>query len=292
MTVPSYLTEFTFQREWVERRGIFLLLAFFLGGLGGGLYLVSLYLHLHIGLVVGLLIVLIGKGGTHLIYLGKPMRFWRGFLRLQTSWIARGLVAVAAFVVFGALQLAPTLPQLSWLPWTADNRAILVLVILAAVALITYTGFALGVVKAIPFWNTALMPVLFMACSLLGGCGLALLIIILTGASPTNLAMVENIVRWLLPILALLLGIYVWVSYYGSVASRKSVLELVKGRISPHFLVGVVVIGIILPLSIAVVGFFQEISPAVLVIGILGELIGGFLTRYSILKAGAYTPLV
>src|SRR3972149_10194876 len=102
MTGPSYLTEFTFQREWVERRGIFLLLAFFLGGLGGGLYLVSLYLNLQIGLVVGFLIVLIGKGGTHLIYLGRPMRFWRGFLRLQTSWIARGLVAVAAVVVFGA----------------------------------------------------------------------------------------------------------------------------------------------------------------------------------------------
>ena len=33
MTKPNSMAEFTFQTEWVEKRGFFLVLAFFLGGL-------------------------------------------------------------------------------------------------------------------------------------------------------------------------------------------------------------------------------------------------------------------
>lgn len=292
MINSTYMTEFTFQREWVEKRGLWLVLAFFFGGLGGGLYLVSLYLDLYVGLVTGFFIVVVGKGGAHLIFLGRPWRFWRGFVRWKTSWLARGLYAVAGFAVFGALQLAPTIPQLSWLPWTADNLAIQTLVIIAIVILISYTGFVLGVVKAIPFWSTALMPVIFIACSLLGGFGMAMALMSFGRASPIDVAFVENIVRWLLIIVALLLVMYTWISYQGVPASKNSVLSLLKGRVALPFVGGVVILGIILPLSIVVVAFFQEIPLSVLGIGAFGEFIGGFSLRYSILKAGVYAPLI
>ena len=37
------MVKYTSQTEWIDRRGIFLWIAFYTGGLGGGLYLVSLY---------------------------------------------------------------------------------------------------------------------------------------------------------------------------------------------------------------------------------------------------------
>lgn len=291
MIDPTYMTEFTLQREWVEKRGFLLVLAFFLGGLGGGLYLVSLYLDFRVGLVAGFLIVAMGKTGTHLAYLGRPLRFWRAFLRPQNSWLSRGVIALSLFLVFAVLQLAPSLPQLSWLPWTSHNLALQILVTIGAVSLITYTGFVLGVVNAIPFWNTALMPILFIVYSLLGGSGLVLGIVS-AGGGATDLALVESMVRWLLVITALILGSYLWVSYYSGPASKRSVIELWRGRASPYFLGGVVTLGLVIPLSIAASALLFELPAAVLIAGASCELIGGFSARYSILKAGVYNPLV
>ncbi len=291
MTAPGYMTGFTFQTEWVEKRGFLLVLAFFLGGLGCGLYLVSLYLNFYAGMVTGFLIVLIGKSGSHFLYLGKPWRFWRGFWKPQNSWISRALAAIVVFVVAAGLQLAPTLPIFSWLPWTMDNLVLEVFAIIGALVLIVYTGFALGVVKAIPFWNSPLMPVLFIAYSLLGGTGLA------TGMiagmkSNINIQSVEVITTWLLIVVAVMLGTYLWVTYDSTPAARKSVIELVKGRVSPYFLIGIVVLGLVIPLAVASYALVSEVSPVVIVAASACELIGGFSMRYSILKAGVYAPLI
>ena len=290
MTMPTYMTEFTFQTEWVEKRGFFLVLAFFLGGLGAGLYLISMYLGFYAGLVTGFLIVVVGKGTAHIIYLGRPWRFWRGFLRPQTSWISRGLIIVVFFAVATAFQLAPTIPQLSWLPWTADNLAIQIIVIIGALALMAYTGFALAVVRAIRAWNTSLMPVLFIVYSFMGGTGLALGMLSGIG-SAIDLATVEIIAVWLLIIGAVLLGIYLLATNDTAPEGKRSVVELIRGRASPYFLVGVVVLGLVIPLFAASYSLLvHEMPPAVIAIVSACELTGGFFMRYSILKAGVYAP--
>jgi len=286
MTEVTYMTEFTFQREWVEKRGFLLVLAFFLGGLGGGLYLASLYLDFHIGMVTGFLIVAVGKGGTHLAYLGKPLRFWRGFLKPQSSWISRGLLALALFLVAAALQLAPTVSWFSWLPWTSNNLFLQVVVIIGALGLVTYTGFALGVVNAIPFWNTSLMPLLFLACALSGGLGLALGM----GGGAAERALMENVLAGLLIIVAGLLGFQLLVAYHTSPAAKQSVKELAIGKAAPYFMGGVVVIGLVLPL--AIVALAHQLPVYVISLGAGLELVGGFCLRYSILKAGIYSPLI
>jgi hypothetical protein len=43
MQVHEWMINYTRQTEWIDRRGLFLWLAFYTGGLGGGLYLVALY---------------------------------------------------------------------------------------------------------------------------------------------------------------------------------------------------------------------------------------------------------
>lgn len=292
MIDSSYMSDFTFEKEWVERRGLLLVLAFFLGGLGGGLYLVSWYFHFYVGMVTAFFIVAIGKSGTHLLYLGKPLRFWRAFLRPQSSWITRGIIAVVGFIIFVALQLAPTVSWLSWLPWTSNNFLIQVLALAFSIALITYTGFALGVVNAIPFWNTALMPLLFILYSLLGGTGLVMGILSATGGTATTLHIIEAMASWLLIIAAVVIGIYLWLSYHVNPAAKYSVTQVLKGRVSPYFIGGVVVLGLVIPLTVGILSFNYHMAPAIITIAAACELIGGFSLRYSIMKAGVYAPIV
>ena len=88
------------QKEWAW----LITTAFFLGEVGAGLFLVSLFLPEKINFwsaLAGWLIVAIGKNTAHFIYLGKPWRFWRMIFRPQTSWISRGFYATTLMCVLG-----------------------------------------------------------------------------------------------------------------------------------------------------------------------------------------------
>ena len=117
------MINYTRQTEWIDRRGIFLWIAFYAGGLGGGLYLVSLYFNSLWGMFISWLIIAVIKGGTHLIYLGKPLRFWRIITHPQTSWLARGFIFVMLFVGFGAIQIMLSY----WLPGSAAEIVMFIL---------------------------------------------------------------------------------------------------------------------------------------------------------------------
>ena len=114
MEAHEWMLRSTYQQEWITQRGILLWLAMYAGGLGGGLYLVSLYFNSFIGMLVSLLIVAGLKGGFHFAYLGKPLRFWRIMFRPRTSWLTRGFIFVVLFVGFAAIQLMLA----HWLPGT------------------------------------------------------------------------------------------------------------------------------------------------------------------------------
>jgi len=56
---------------------------------------------------------------------------------------------------------------------------------------------------------------------------------------------------------------------------------------------GIVIMGIIIPLVIAFTGYaVAELPSALLVFGVACEVVGGLALRYCVLKAGAYSPLV
>jgi formate-dependent nitrite reductase membrane component NrfD len=282
----------TFQREWVERRGLLLVLAFFLGGLGGGLYLVSLYFGFYPGLITAFLIVAIGKSSAHLIDLGRPWRSWRAFFRPQTSWMSRGLIALAIFLIFSGLQLAPTIPLFSWLPWSDTSPVIIALAALGAVILIGYSGFVLGVVSAIPFWNSALIPLIFIVYALLGGAGLTLGILSIVGERTISIVEVEAIIRFLLVIAVLVVGTHLWGTYHTGSTGKRSVVELIRGGISRYFIGGVVLLGILIPMSVVGYTLFNSVPPWVLTATAACVLVGGFFLSYSVLKAGIYAPII
>jgi formate-dependent nitrite reductase membrane component NrfD len=281
------MINYTRQTEWIDRRGIFLWIAFYAGGLGGGLYLVSLYFNSLWGMFVSWLIIAVIKGGAHLIYLGKPLRFWRIVSRPNSSWLARGIIFVLAFVFLAAVQLALSF----WLPGTATEIVFKVLAGISALAVTVYTGFVLNTVKAVPFWNSTLLPLLFVLCGVLGGFGLSV-IIGLNGGN-VNISVAEAGSRWLLIVNALLIVIYLWAAANRETTGKKSVMEQMRGNLAPVFWVGIVVLGIVIPLAIAFSSYFVgETSSALLVTGVACEVVGGLALRYCVLKAGAYKPLV
>jgi formate-dependent nitrite reductase membrane component NrfD len=287
LEIHEWMINYTRQTEWIDRRGIFLWIAFYAGGLGGGLYLVSLYFNSLWGMFVSWLIIAVIKGGAHLIYLGKPLRFWRIVSRPNSSWLARGIIFVLAFVFLAAVQLALSF----WLPGTATEIVFKVLAGISALAVTVYTGFVLNTVKAVPFWNSTLLPLLFVLCGVLGGFGLSV-IIGLNGGN-VNISVAEAGSRWLLIVNALLIVVYLWAAANRETTGKKSVMEQMRGNLAPVFWVGIVVLGIVIPLAIAFSSYFVgETSSALLVTGVACEVVGGLALRYCVLKAGAYKPLV
>jgi len=287
MEAHEWMINYTRQTEWIDRRGIWLWIAFYAGGLGGGLYLVSLFFNSLEGMFISWLIIAVIKGGAHLVYLGKPLRFWRIVTRPQSSWLARGILFVLGFILFGAIQLALSF----WMPGGAAEVVFKVLAGAAALAVAVYTGFVLNTVKAVPFWNSTLLPVLFVLCGVLGGFGLSV-VIALSGGS-INLDIAEAGSRWLLIINALLIAVYLWAAANRAPTGKQSVLEQMRGGLALFFWGGIVVLGIIIPLLI---GFFGQFAgngaSALLITGVACEIIGGLALRYCVLKAGAYKPLV
>ena len=287
METHEWMINYTRQTEWIDRRGIFLWIAFYAGGLGGGLYLVSLYFNSLWGMFMSWLIIAVLKGGTHLIYLGKPMRFWRIITRPNSSWLARGFIFVMLFVIFTAIQLVFSY----WLPGGAAETVFKALAAVSAFIVAVYTGFVLKTVKAVPFWNSALLPVLFVLCGVLGGFGLSV-IIALNGGN-IDITAAETGSRWLLIINALLIVIYLWSAAIREATGKQSVMEQIKGSNAPVFWAGIVVLGIIIPVVIAFSSYFMtHVSSALIIFGVACEIAGGLALRYCVLKAGAYKPLV
>lgn len=286
MVTHEWMVKGNRQTEWIENRGILLWLAFYTGGLGGGLYLVSLFFNSLEGMLIGWFIVAVLKGGFHLLYLGRPGRFWRLLAHPQSSWISRGLFFVAGFAGLGFIQimLSYFLPE-----QTAAIMALKVVSGIMAFCVAAYTGFVLNNVKGVPFWELPILPLLFLACGILGGFGL----IVALGVYSTgiNMAAAEMGSRIMLIINVLLIIAYLAVASHKQVMGKQSVLFQIKGRLSPIFWICVVLMGIIIPAAIAV--FYRGESLAyILVLGTVCEITGGAMLRYCVLKSGMYNPII
>ncbi|MFQ6116715.1 MAG: DmsC/YnfH family molybdoenzyme membrane anchor subunit [Candidatus Bipolaricaulia bacterium] len=283
----EFMTRYTPQREWIEGRGVLLWLAFFFIELGAGMFFIaSLFTSLW-GMFIGWLICVLLGGGCHLLYLGRPLRFYRAFLRPQTSWISRGMIFIALFIVLGAAQM--TLAY-----WSRSPLVLLVVVDIVALLVTVYGGFAMNYVNGIPLWNTALLPVLYVVAGLWGGAELALGVALAGGSLSRTGPGIEELIRILLAAFILIVAAYLISVRYGTKAGEISVKEIVVGRWWPLFWGVVVLLGIAFPLGVVVNGLIAglEFTPAALLaLSILFELLGDLSLRYLILRNGFYHPL-
>ncbi len=149
----EYMVYYTPQRQWIEKGGIKLWLAFFFIELGSGMFFIASLFDNVAAMSVGWFLCAVLGGGFHLLYLGKPLRFWRMALSSgwKTSWISRGILFVTLFLILGFVHIV----------FEAPSRPLLILANIFAFLTVIYGGFAMNYVNGIPLWNTALLPVLY-----------------------------------------------------------------------------------------------------------------------------------
>jgi sulfite dehydrogenase (quinone) subunit SoeC len=285
----EFMVSYTPQTQWIEKGGIKLWLAFFFIELGAGMFFVaSLFDHLGAMLIGWLLCAVLG-GGLHLLYLGKPLRFWRMALSSgwKTSWISRGILFVSLFLLLGLVHmfLIQAATRYTALVVAADIFAFLTVI---------YGGFAMNSVNGIPLWNTALLPILYVVSGLWGGAEVTLGIALGSGGIVVGRA-IEEWIRILLIGYLLLIPVYLMSVRYTSSTGQVSVNYMLQSTWSPLFWIAVVILGMVIPVTAVInsmVSGLEGISMAFLYVAIVSGLIGDLAMRYLILRCGVYGPLI
>lgn len=285
----EFMASYTPQREWIEKKGVLLWLAFFFIELGAGTFIVASTFDSLTGMLVGWLVCAVLGGGFHLLFLGKPLRFWRIVFSSgwQTSWISRGLIFVILYLALGLAQMGSVL-------WADSLTALLIITNIFAFLTVIYGGFAMNYVNGIPLWNTALLPVLYVISGLWGGAELTLGIFLAQDEMVAGIA-VEEAIRILLIGFVLLIPVYLISVRYTSLTGKVSVRYMVLSKWLPLFWIAVVILGMVVPIAAVITSFIigLEASPAAfLYAAILFGLLGDLALRYLILRCGLYSPLV
>ncbi|MBI2860646.1 MAG: polysulfide reductase NrfD [Chloroflexi bacterium] len=293
----TFVVDFTFQREWgLGGRRLLIMLALYFGGVGAGLYLVSLLAGFAGAALIGVLIVAIGKGVTHIFFLGRPERFWRAVRRPNSSWISRGFIFFTGFVVFALAYLLPDYAAFSWLPWTSQGAfgaTLLGLSVIFAFMTITYTGLLLNR-TAVPFWNQSLLPVLFLAVSIFTGADIAHLVYHFAPVAGVEEAVITQAALWTGISTLVLLFFYFWSAYRVNLASQRSVRFLaMEGRNAWYFFGLFLAVGLIFPVVVFLVNAYGGgVGGGLLVVADVVEVaIGAVMFRYLFLRGGVFLPI-
>lgn len=275
------------QREWVDGRGLLLIGGHFLSGVGaGGWAFASAFGYLP-GEVASVLL-LAASGLAHLLFLGRPERFWR-MVKVRTSWVGRGFLGLTLVLAAAVAYLALTLA--SGRDDTAAARALWALSLLGAAVVMAYKGNVYAVCRAIPFWNSSLLPILYVAYALRGGVALLLLFLPWWGDG-VDQGLLELLELWIGLSAGVCILFYLTIMASSSVGARRSVEDLLRGRVAAAFYGGVVALGLVVPL---LVGLWNAVTPVSLgLLALVGaaSLAGDFYVKYAIAKAGRYLPHV
>ncbi len=263
--------------------------AFFCGGLGAGLFLISLGTDYRLGMVVGYLIVVIGKNTAHLLYLGRPERFWRAALRPDRSWIARGIWACGLFAVSGAILLLPMILGAAWQVSGGLESAAKVVAVCSGLVIMFYDGLVMNQSAAIPFWNTQLLPLLILMYATLGGTTLSITLRGLQNYGSRDTAWLEKAEPYLLIANFLLLCLYLLRMSRWTPAAQETARMWVKGRYARVFFGLIVAVGLIATLLLSAVQPQWQAQGLSLVIAGC-ELTGDFSLLMLMLKSGLFSP--
>jgi polysulfide reductase chain C len=175
---------------------------------------------------------------------------------------------------------------------TAVTGIFAILMCIISLLVAVYAGLLIGYVKAIPLWGNALMPIFFVVSAFLGGAALVL------AGRITDTVNSPVIIQWLQVLVLIYVAVvivYLWNAWNQLGASKYSIQQMVKGGgpLPIIFYVGVVLMGVLLPVAIVIVSMVSAAAgTALLAVAITGVLMGDLSLRYLIMKCGTYTPLI
>jgi len=255
----------------------------FLAGMGAGALAVGASLHLIAGWEQVLLpaavlgIVLVSAGSLFLVAdLGRPLNFWKVLSNPASSMISIGAWILTLFLVVAAgfLLMANAGGPPGWirsLSWAS---------VVLALATASYTGVLLGVVKARPFWNNPLLPVLFTVSALSTGSGALGLVDLFQGGAEFQLLGQAEMGFILLE--SVMVFLYLAIMNHSTVDAMRSVRLVVSGRLALPFWGGVVGLGLFVPLF----SYLFLPGETGVAMGAVATLGGGYFLRHTFMFAG------
>jgi formate-dependent nitrite reductase membrane component NrfD len=286
--LPEYewMIKPTQQEEWIEGPGVYLWLAFFFSEIGAGIYFMSLFTNFRAGFVVGWLMTLVLGGLIHMRYLGNPGRVLRIFAKPKNSELARGMWVILIFAVLGFFQILPGL--FSGLPWTGFNFMYKIIMGIICLLLIMHGFATMNVVRALPSWSSTMILPLSIISGIWVGSQFVQFFMGLAGA---DLAVFEMWSRVFFFVYLCFFLLYIWGTYHQSETAHFSMQELIKGNYAQLFYVGVVIIGLAVPLLLTLIMWGQT-NTFLIFIRLVFVFVGDLLLRYTIMKSAYYAPLI
>ena len=290
-------TQLKTQTKWRWIIAIYL----FTAGLGGGAYLTGVIADIlkwdvlisKIGITIGFPFVFVGT--IFLIAdLGKPINFWRAFMKPGTSWIARGTLIISFFMILNFLHFIFWIwPFANTLENAVGLRHLLgVVTAIFAISTMIYTGILLAASRPLAFWSTAILPMLFLVSAFSTGIMAVLLASTIAGAE-NGLLTLEKF-----DILLLAAEIFVLIFYLQAThrvpESRASARVVLRGEVAMLFWLGVALIGILVPLTLEILGVFVftgSMAKIAVIVGTVCGILGGFILRQVVLAGGIHAPL-
>lgn len=223
---------------------------------------------------------------------------WRQIYMINNlrSMITWGVIILSIFIPI-ALLYAAALNEITFVGKLAKKYVTIIELIgsVFAVATAAYTGVLIAVVNGVPFWNTPLMPVLFLASAISTGLAAAMIVAavidVKTIKTLSNFALGHVI---FLSVEALVLMLFVFMSLTRSTEAALSANILISGHLSPYFWGLVVVLGIVIPFILSVFEYVEYgAMPKALVLGAdLLVLMGGMSLRALIIFSGTPPQII
>ncbi len=287
------------QKNW----GWMVVLDLFLAGLGGGTFFFSFMLTqlneyptlARLGTLIGPAVVL---AGSLLLILdlgsaGRALQLWSRPAALRTSWIIRGAWLQTGFIIFGLAYALPQFGAFAWLPWHASGGVGLAfgwLAVILALTVPVYPGVLLGVVRSIPAWNNAALPLLFLLSGLNAGIAILQLLALGLPVTVAGLHLLATAGVIIIVLLLVTLAAYVEVVRHSGRTGEASVRRLR----SALFVLGVPVLGLGVPLVLSAVGLgltdLTQIRALEAISAVL-VLEGTLLLRHAVVTSGIRIPV-
>jgi polysulfide reductase chain C len=287
--MSEFVIDFRLNREF----NVLVATSFVIEGIGAATFLWGLLLSQLPGMAVGFAFILLGSLAL-MLDLGRPMRAWRILWRTRSSWISRGSIFIggAGFFAFLTIVFPLLFPDYKG---TVSVAIIQSCAVLFSLLTILYSGFLVSSMTPIPFWNTPILPVLFLFHAAVSGLSFVLFLLILSGGG-LDLTMRMLEVEGGLLLATLIFSIaYIMVMSGSTNAARESV-RLLSREHRLLFWGNAVFLGLLLPLIINGFLYFspggEMIALTALFLMALLRLIGDFAFRYAILKVGVFEPLM
>jgi len=223
--------------------------------------------------------------------LGTPTRFIN--IRNMTSMIMLGSIILGFFILLSLLTIIGSEESVIFPQITFVRRTRLILGGISsffALGTVMYTALLLGASFGRPFWGTPLLPYLFLVSGVLSGLaaiGLGLLIREEWRESITTykVEMATSDISFHF------LELFILILYLGTVNAPTAVEALITGDLNSYFILGVLVIGLIIPLILALYSIQKKaVSNPLTGFTFALVLIGGFLLRYVIVVGGQIVP--